>query len=379
MTTGHTGRALTPRQRLETAWSFREPDRVPIELALDVAVAADPRSARVRALIATYCDRFVSWSPGWGFLGLPVEEEVQVVQEVPGRGVRQRRVRHTPAGDFVAITWHPVSTVDYRWEQQYLRDPDDLRRLLHYRDGLPEADPAGFFAARGRVGDQALLVVSIPHPFGILSRAALREDFFSWLHLERTLMHDLLSALVDRVVERLRPLLAAGVGPYFFQSGMELAIPPWMSRQMFEEYITPYDTKIYRLIHQYGGKTRIHCHGKIMGYLQRFVEIGIDGVEPCEPPPQGDVLLGEAKRLVGDRMLLCGNIPSPQFQFLHPDETEELVKQAIRAAAPGGGFILRTTGGEAGTWGGGNTERVLANVERLIEAGVRYGQYPISV
>lgn len=371
-------KALSPRERLETAWSFREPDRVPIELGLWPAVAQDPRSARARALIATYCDRFASWSPGWGFLGLPVREETQVVEETPGQGVRQRHVRHTPAGDFEAITWHPVSTEDYAWERQYLRTPEDLRRLLEYRHGLPEAAPAGFFAARERVGDQALLVVSIPHPFGILTRASRREDFFSWLLLERTLLHDLLGKLVQRVLDRLDPLLAAGIGPYFFQSGMELALPPWMSPRLFEEYIVPYDSRIYGLLHRYGGKTRIHCHGNAMRYLERFVEIGIDGIEPCEPPPQADVVLAEAKRLVGDRMLLCGNIPSPQFQFLHPDETEELVKQAIRDAAPGGGFILRTTGGEAGTFGGGNTERVLANVERMIEVGVRYGRYPIG-
>ena len=185
--------------------------------------------------------------------------------------------------------------------------------------------------------------------------------------------------LINRLIARLKPLLEAGVGPYFSQSGMEMALDPWMSREMFEDYIVPYDSKVYGLIHRYGGKTRIHCHGKAMRYLEQFVEIGIDGIEPCEPPPQADVVLREAKQLVGDRMLLCGNIPSPQFQFLHPDETEELVKQAIRDGAPGGGFILRTTGGEAGTWPGVNLDRVLANAERMIEAGVRYGQYPLNV
>ena len=370
---------MTRRRRLERVFHCQEPDRVPIEMWITPEARRDPRSERLRRLIDQYSDNFANWSPAWGFLQMPCETETVEVESRPGEYRRVRQTHRTPAGDFTAIHWHPASIADYHWEKHFLSDPEDLRRLRDAVFAPPPDDPSAFHETVRRIGEDSLVLVGIPHPFGALTRAAAREDFYAWLHLERDLIHDTLDALVNRLIARLKPLLDAGVGPYFSQSGMEMALVPWMSREMFEEYIVPYDTKVYGLIHQYGGKTRIHCHGNAMRYLERFVEIGIDAIEPCEPPPQADVVLSEAKRLVGSRMLLCGNIPSPQFQFLHPDETEALVKQALRDGAPGGGFILRTTGGEAGTWPGIHLDRVFANAERTIEVGVRHGRYPLKV
>jgi hypothetical protein len=370
---------MTRRQRLERVFHCQEPDRVPIEMSITPEARRDPRSERLRALIDQYADNFAGWSPSWGFMQMPSESDSAEIESHPGRFRRVRHTQHTPVGDFTAIHWYPASTPDYHWEKHYLSGPEDLRRLRDAAFDPPADDPAAFQEVVHRIGEESLVLVGVPHPFGALARAAAREDFYAWLHLERDLIHDVLDVLVDRLVDRLEPLLKAGVGPYFSQSGMELALDPWMSREMFEEYIVPYDSRIYGLIHRYGGKTRIHCHGKAMRYLERFVEIGIDAIEPCEPPPQADVVLSEAKRLVGDRMLLCGNIVSPQFQFLHPEETEELVKQALRDGAPGGGFILRTTGGEAGTWPGVHLERALANAEKMMEVGVRWGRYPLKV
>lgn len=370
---------MTRRERLERVFNCKEPDRVPIEISITSEAQKDPRSARLWALIEQYADNFAGWSPEWGFLLMPCTAESKVIEDRPGEYRRVLNTYHTPAGDFTSIHWYPASTTDYHWEKHYLSSPEDLRRVRDASYEPPRDNPSTFHQTVKHVGENSLVLVNIPHPFGALARATAREDFYAWLHLERDLIHDVLDVMIQRTIARLRLLLEAGVGPYFSQCGMEMAIDPWMSRQMFEEYIVPYDSKIYGLIHQYGGKTRIHCHGKAMRYLERFVEIGIDGIEPCEPPPQGDVVLAEAKRLVGHRMLLCGNIPSPQFQFLPPDETEELVKEAIRDGAPGGGFILRTTGGEAGTWPGVNLDLVFANAERMIEAGIRYGQYPIRI
>ena len=108
-------------------------------------------------------------------------------------------------------------------------------------------------------------------------------------------------------------------------------------------------------------------------------ETGIDSIEPLEPLPYGDVDLKEAKRLVGDKMLLSGNIVSPDFLRLDKDDVKELVKKAIKDVAAGGGFTLRTTGGHADV----NMslekpilKKVAENVEAYIEAALDYGRYP---
>jgi len=368
---------MTPRERWECVFEGRIPDRVPIELYLNPEAAKDPRTARLRELIKAHVDPITGWSPGWGWLGIEATYEEEEIERVPGRFFRMRRVYHTPVGDFEARTYHPIHELqaDYHWEKHYVSTPDDLRRLLNAPRPFREPDVDAFFRRREAVGDSALLTCGIPHPFGQLARVTLRDDFYAWLILERNLVHDLLTVMVDQVVEHLEYLVAHGVGPYFAQSGMEMAIDPWMSPAMFEEYIVPHDSRIYGVIRRSGGKTRIHCHGNALEYLERFYEIGIDAIEPCEPPPQANVVLAEAKRRVGDRMVLCGNIPSQIFPITHPDETEHRVREALRDGMPGGRFGLRTTGGHAGTGNLNLLDKVVPHCERLIEAGVKYGRY----
>ena len=111
--------------------------------------------------------------------------------------------------------------------------------------------------------------------------------------------------------------------------------------------------------------------------LETFSLMGIVSTESLEPPPQANVDLKRAKDLVGDRMLLGGNIPSPYFQTADLEETRLNVKQAICDAAEGGGFVLRPTGGDAGTWESRSLENVVANCEAMIQAALDYGAYPI--
>ena len=130
--------------------------------------------------------------------------------------------------------------------------------------------------------------------------------------------------------------MQSDVPRYFTQLGLEMAIDPWISPEMLETFVAPYDTRINAQLHKYGGKIRHHCHGNVIDYLETFSSMGIDGTEPLESPPQANMDLKRAKELVGDRMLLCGNIPSPEFQASDPDETILNLKQAIRDAGEGG-------------------------------------------
>lgn len=373
---------MTSRERLETAWNFQEPDRVPIEMNIAPSAQQDTRAAELVALIEQYVDHFGGWGLPNGYFGLDCKHEVEVVEEKPGEYTRHRRTYHTPVGDFSAITYQPTSTRDpndYAWETHYLSSPDDLRAIIEAPwEPLP-FDPEGYTRAVEGFGDRGIVLVNFPQPFGTFVRSTLRADGYSWLITERDLVHDLLDCFTDRILVQLERLFDHVEPKYFSQCGMEMALKPWLSRDMFEEYITSTDGRLYKLIHDHGGKIRIHCHGHVMEYFERLSEIGIDGVEPCEGPPHADVDLAEAKRRVGDRMLLCGNIPSPQFEFIGPDDVEEMVKAAIRDAAAGGGFVLRCTGGHAGTGGACNQERAYANCTRMIEAGVKYGRYPIAI
>jgi uroporphyrinogen-III decarboxylase len=155
-----------------------------------------------------------------------------------------------------------------------------------------------------------------------------------------------------------------------------------MPPRQFDEFVFPYDKMVNDAIHKIGGmyRSHCHCHGHCMQYLERMSEMGVDATEPLEPPHFGDVDLAEAKRRVGDRMLLSGNILSQDFIRASRDEVKNRVRQAISAAARGGGFTLRTTGGHVGVNPDIDRDmlrKVIENVEAMMEAAIEYGTYPI--
>ena len=80
-------------------------------------------------------------------------------------------------------------------------------------------------------------------------------------------------------------------------------------------------------------------------------------------------------------MLLSGNVPSQNFLSMSRQEVEEWVRNAIADAAPGGGFTLRTTGGHAGVdpyLDRAMLKKIIENVDAYIQAGLKYGHYPIK-
>ncbi len=372
---------MTHRERLETAWSFREPDRVPIELNLDRIAREHPAAARLVRLTEEHVDTFFGCGGyDWGFLGWPAVHSERVLEDC-GEYERIERTISTPAGDFVGVIRRPrfpTGIEDYHWERRYIREPADLERLLSVplEPRAPLVD--NFRRVVEDVGERGLVLVSILHPLGTLVRHAEMEEVYSWFRAEPELMHRFLDVTNTYVAGAVEAMLDAGIGPYFSVCAHEMLIPPWMGRALFEEFVFPYDSRIYLQIRARGGRVRAHCHGNCMQFLERFWEMGIDAIEPLEPPPYADCDLAEAKRLVGDRMMLCGNVPSQDWIFRDPEEVEEQVRVAIEAAAPGGGFALRTTGGGAGTGSVRTPEQLQHTIrccEVYLEAALKYGRY----
>jgi uroporphyrinogen decarboxylase len=74
-----------------------------------------------------------------------------------------------------------------------------------------------------------------------------------------------------------------------------------------------------------------------------MVEAGVSGIECLDPPPLGDVRLDDAKRRVGDRIFIKGNIDPVNVLLLGTAETvKEDAGYRIEVGKPGGGFILST-------------------------------------
>ncbi len=376
---------MNSKDRLLAAWSFEEPDRVPIEIQISPVAREFPEARRIVAFIDREADNF-GHAPGgdFGFFGLPASYREELIEDVPGQFRRFRRIYSTPVGEFYAITKHNYDELipqDFHWERRYIDNMEEMERLAEAPRGDVPLDKTSFDKAVRDLGGRGLPLVGLLHPLGRLVRSANIEEVYIWLLKEPKVIHRFLESSNRQIAQAVQSMMDSGIGPYFSVCAHEMLIPPWMGRKMFDEFVFPYDKVVNDTIHRNGGRLRIHCHGNCMDYLERMNQMGVDATEPLEPAPFGNVVLAEAKKRVGDRMLLSGNVPSQEFLSMNREEVRECVKEAISAAAHGGGFTLRTTGGHAGTGSVKDKEqmrKVLENTEAYIEAGLEFGTYPLK-
>jgi hypothetical protein len=117
----------------------------------------------------------------------------------------------------------------------------------------------------------------------------------------------------------------------FYSAGVEVATPPMLSPAAFAELVTPYEGALVGMIRDAGHLSAIHCHGRVGRVLDQFLEIGVQALEPLEPPPQGDLSLEEALEAVGGRICLMGYIQDQDLYRAGPGEMREKVRAVRRA------------------------------------------------
>ena len=108
---------------------------------------------------------------------------------------------------------------------------------------------------------------------------------------------------------------------------------------------------VERELHRYGVnrllervvKRHRHCHGRVGRVLDDLLEIGIDTLEPIEPPPQGDIALRELLARVAGRICLMGHIQDQDFYRAPPGGMRQRVRQIAETVAPTDRYIMMPT------------------------------------
>jgi len=239
---------------------------------------------------------------------------------------------HTPKGDLTTTDKHRPGIATSWYTEPLVKTVEDAEALLSvpYEFVPPDLSPALQYIEK--VGERALAEANISTPLVSVSRLMHFDQFLLWCAAERDLIHRLISTMAERVRLGLEYVLAAGLGPCFWMGGSEQATPPMMSPAMYDDFVVRYDAPLMDLIHQHGGLVHVHCHGKVRGILDRLVAMGVDLLDPIEPPPDGDVTMAEARELTKGKITLLGNIEFRELEFASPSRIRELVRTAIREA-----------------------------------------------
>jgi hypothetical protein len=348
---------MTSRERLRAVFNHKIPDRVPIWLLFPYErepIAADVYSEEsyqevVRCVLEN-TDFIERNTLNVEFLGAK-----------PGSSVVDF-VFHHPAV-------HKSSEFTEKG-QPYLTDLNDLSMIMGLPYEVPEVDLAPFRDRAERLGDRGLHGILIIDPISVFHDLCSETDFLIWSFTETVRVRRFLDVVIQRMTAIYEQFLEAGVGEVFFLSGPEYLTPPLGTLPIFRELVTAYDRDIVKLVRSYGKRTILHCHGRLRDVLEEMAEIGPEALQPVEPPPSGDCTLAEARRALGEEMVLIGNIEYGDLVSRTVEEIEELVAKAIAEGGPRD-FVL---GPSCSPYEDKISQKTAENYIAMITAGLKYGK-----
>lgn len=147
---------------------------------------------------------------------------------------------------------------------------------------------------------------------------------------------------VDWAIDRAGKLKAAGVidglclcSDYCFNTG------PFLSPAMFDEFVTPFLTRLIAGYRELGLYVIKHTDGNIMPILDSLVAARPHALHSLDP--QGGIDMARMKQLVGDKVCLIGNVNCGLLDTGTDEQVIESARYALRHGMPGGGYIFSTS------------------------------------
>lgn len=250
--------------------------------------------------------------------------------------------------------------------EHLLKSVEDLEAYLQLPEpSAGQVDVSRIFEEEKALGDAGIVSIEFSDP--ICSAASLfsMEDYTIIALTEGKLFHQLLERFARMKFPRCEQVAKACPGRLWRICGSEYASEPYLPPRLYEEYVGRYTGQMVSTIQKYGGYARIHSHGRLRGILPHIATMNPDGLDPLEPPPQGDMELWEIKEAIGSGTVLMGNIEAADIENLSAAAFEMKVLTALRegTAGEGRGFILHPS---ACPYGRTITPHTMTNYKSMI-------------
>ena len=253
-----------------------------------------------------------------------------------------------------------------------LKNSEDVEAYLQLPEPtIGQVDVSNVFAEEEELGDTGIVSIEFGDP--ICSAASLfsMEDYTVIAMTRPDLFHRLLERFARYLFPKCEQLAKACPGRLWRTCGSEYASEPYLPPRLYDEYVVRYTGEIVRIIQKYGGFARIHSHGRLRGIIPYIAGMNPDGLDPLEPPPQGDMELWEIKEAIGRHTVLMGNIEAADIENLPPSEFEKRIVTALRegTSGEGRGFILHPS---ACPYGRTITDQTMANYKTMLELAANW-------
>ncbi len=196
------------------------------------------------------------------------------------------------------------------------------------------------------------------------------ERFTVALKRERSWLRSMIDFHTDLYCELLEAVADAGIPGIIYGDDLAYRSGPMLNPRLLEELYGDPMRRLVERAHAVGLKILMHSCGNVTGLLEWLTGCGFDAIHPLEPTAGVD--LAGAKRQVGDRICLVGNLDITHLLVEGTrEEVFDAVRKAVEEAGAGGGFIVAPDHSHAAI-----------SVERLhwmAEATREYGTYPLEL
>lgn len=243
----------------------------------------------------------------------------------------------------------------------------DKRALLKW----PERTNRAFKSIIEDMGDRIFVMAGFL--FGLFENSWQPlgfERFSIALRRERDFLKRVIKFYEDHFCMMLEAWADAGVPGVVYTDDQAFRSGPMINPRIMKELYTDSFSRITETAHKLGMKIVVHSCGRVYELLEWWADCGFDGVHALEPT--AGVELAKVKEMVGDRMCLIGNLDITRILVdAARDEVFDAVRESIRAAGEGGGYMVAPTNS--------HPDVSLERLEWMVEATKKYGRYPLDL
>ena len=339
---------MTPMERVLTALSHREPDRVPNFMLLtmhgakEMNLSIEQYFKNPKAVVDGQLKLQKKYSTDCynSFLYAPIE-----IEALGGE------VLFSDNGP--PNTGTPVLTVDdiYKFNFPSISGAEPLQRVLEITTQL----------ARFSKGEIPVVGV-VMSPFSLPVMQLGFEKYLEIMFNERKLYYELIRKNSEFCISWANAQLAAGATAICYFD--PVSSPSIIQRELFIELGLPLMTKAAETI---DGPVAVHmASGRILPIMNEVMKtgvsvMGISGLDDIREIKQGSY----------GKVSILGNLNGIEMSRWSETEAEVKIKDLIQVAAPGGGFLLSDHHGEIPYQ---VEDKILHAVSESIK---RWGQYPV--
>ena len=193
---------------------------------------------------------------------------------------------------------------------------------------------------RALSGDQYMLLAHGDGTFAIPDGDGIVEFSYRMAD-EPELLHEEAEKMCQDAIDYDLRMLDAGLDGFILCSDYCFNKGPFLSPAKFAEFIAPYLTRLIEAIRSHGGYAIKHTDGNIMPILDQLVAAHPHALHSIDPMAGVDIR--EVKRLVGDKVALCGNVHCAAMQTGTDEEVIASAEYCLTYAKPGGGYVFCTS------------------------------------